>query len=78
MIKTADRGAAYLEATQLAGFGTAEARRFFGPPPALSPALERDYLTPWPAEHRGNAVSGAVRRARAATDAFDRRSRRSI
>ena len=49
MIKTADRGAACLEATRLAGFSTAEARRFFGPPPALSPAIERDYLTPWPA-----------------------------
>jgi len=49
MIKTVDRGAAYLEATRLAGFSPAEARRFFGPPPALSPALERDYLTPWPA-----------------------------
>ena len=49
MIKTADRGAAYLEATRLAGFGVAEARRFFGPPPALLPSLERDYLTPWPA-----------------------------
>jgi 5'-deoxynucleotidase YfbR-like HD superfamily hydrolase len=47
MIKTADRGAAFLEATRLAGFSTAEARRFFGPPPALSSALERDYLTPW-------------------------------
>jgi 5'-deoxynucleotidase YfbR-like HD superfamily hydrolase len=50
MIKTADRAAAYLEATRLAGFGAAEARKFFGPPPHLSPALERDYLTPWPAE----------------------------
>jgi len=49
MIKTADRCAAYLEATRLAGFGAAEARRFFGPPPTLSPALEREYLTPWPA-----------------------------
>ncbi|MEX2034719.1 MAG: HD family hydrolase [Xanthobacteraceae bacterium] len=49
MTKAADRGAAYLEATRLAGFGTAEARRFFGPPPKLSPAIERDYLTPWPA-----------------------------
>src|SRR3954470_1157727 len=49
MIKTADRGAAYLEATRLAGFSAAEARRFFGPPPVLSPAIERDYLTPWPA-----------------------------
>ena len=49
MVKTADRSAAYLEATRLAGFGTVEARRFFGPPPKLSPAMERDYLTPWPA-----------------------------
>jgi 5'-deoxynucleotidase YfbR-like HD superfamily hydrolase len=50
MIKAADRAAAYLEATRLAGFGTAEAQKFFGPPPSLSPALERDYLTPWPAD----------------------------
>ena len=50
MIKTADRAAAYLEATRLAGFSPAEAHRFFGPQPYLSPALERDYLTPWPAE----------------------------
>jgi len=50
IIKTADRGAAYLEATRLAGFSAAEARRFFGTPPQLSPAIERDYLTPWPAD----------------------------
>ncbi|WP_068018620.1 HD family hydrolase [Rhodoplanes sp. Z2-YC6860] len=50
IIKTADRGAAFLEATRLAGFSAAEARRFFGVPPQLSPAVERDYLTPWPAE----------------------------
>jgi 5'-deoxynucleotidase YfbR-like HD superfamily hydrolase len=49
MIKAADRGAAYLEATKLAGFSAPEARRFFGPPPVLSPAIERDYLTPWTA-----------------------------
>ena len=49
MVKTADRSAAYLEATRLAGFAAAEARRFFGPPPRLTPAIERDYLTPWPA-----------------------------
>ena len=49
IIKTADRGAAFLEATHLAGFSAPEARRFFGPPPVLSPAIERDYLTPWPA-----------------------------
>jgi 5'-deoxynucleotidase YfbR-like HD superfamily hydrolase len=50
LIKAADRAAAYLEATRLAGFSTAEAARFFGRPPRLSAALERDYLTPWPAE----------------------------
>jgi 5'-deoxynucleotidase YfbR-like HD superfamily hydrolase len=50
VIKEADHGAAYLEATRLAGFDAAEARRFFGRPPSLSPVLERDYLTPWPAE----------------------------
>jgi 5'-deoxynucleotidase YfbR-like HD superfamily hydrolase len=49
-IKAADRSAAYLEATRLAGFAAAEARRFFGRPPVYSAALERDYLTPWPAD----------------------------
>jgi hypothetical protein len=49
-IKAADRAAAYLEATRLAGFAKAEADRFFGNPPRLSAALERDYLTPWPAD----------------------------
>jgi len=49
MIKAADAGAAYLEATRLAGFADGEARRFFGRPPELSAAIERDYLTPWPA-----------------------------
>lgn len=50
LIKAADRGAAYLEATRLAGFEAAEARRFFGRPPMLSANMERDYLKPWPAE----------------------------
>jgi uncharacterized protein len=48
-VKAADRGAACLEATHLAGFSDAEAKRFFGAPPRLSPALQRDYLTPWSA-----------------------------
>ncbi len=52
LIKAADRAAAFLEATRLAGFETAEARKFFGPPPKFSATIERDYLTPWPA---GNA-----------------------
>ena len=49
LVKTADHGAAFLEATRLAGFAPAEARRFFGPPPRLAPAVERDHLTPWSA-----------------------------
>ena len=50
LIKAADSGAAYLEATRLAGFEAAEARRFFGRPPAVSATMERDFLKPWPAE----------------------------
>ncbi len=50
LLKAADRAAAFLEATRLAGFAIAEARRFFGVAPALAPATERDFLTPWPAE----------------------------
>jgi len=49
IIKAADQGAAYLEATRLAGFEPGEARRFFGGPPTLPPRLEREHLTPWPA-----------------------------
>jgi uncharacterized protein len=50
LIKTSDRSAAYLEATRLAGFSASEARRFFGRPPVIAAAVERDYLKPWPAE----------------------------
>jgi uncharacterized protein len=50
LIKAADRAAAFLEATRLAGFARTEAGRFFGRPPHLTAAIERDYLTPWPAE----------------------------
>jgi 5'-deoxynucleotidase YfbR-like HD superfamily hydrolase len=50
IIKAADRAAAYLEATRLAGFSAAEAGRFFGRPPKFSAIIERDYLTPWPAD----------------------------
>jgi 5'-deoxynucleotidase YfbR-like HD superfamily hydrolase len=49
-IKASDRSAAFLEATRLAGFSLTEARRFFGPPPKFSATIERNYLTPWPAE----------------------------
>jgi 5'-deoxynucleotidase YfbR-like HD superfamily hydrolase len=47
LIKSADRAAAYLEATRLAGFGEVEAKRFFGTPPEVPAALEREYLAPW-------------------------------
>lgn len=48
-IKEADRGAAYLEATQLAGFAEAEAKRLFGRDPGLPATTQRDYLNPWSA-----------------------------
>jgi 5'-deoxynucleotidase YfbR-like HD superfamily hydrolase len=48
-IKAADMGAAYLEATHLAGFSEAEARRLFGRDPKLPPAIQADYVTPWSA-----------------------------
>jgi hypothetical protein len=48
-IKAADKGAAYLEATELAGFAQAEAKRLFGRDPGLPVATRRDYLTPWSA-----------------------------
>jgi 5'-deoxynucleotidase YfbR-like HD superfamily hydrolase len=48
-IKEADKGAAFLEATGLAGFAEAEAKRLFGRDPGLPPALRQDYLTPWSA-----------------------------
>jgi uncharacterized protein len=48
-IKAADAGAAYLEATCLAGFKDAEARKFFGRPPNLPAEVEADLLSPWPA-----------------------------
>jgi uncharacterized protein len=50
LIKACDRSAAYFEATRLAGFSAGEARRFFGPAPKFSAVIERDYLTPWPAD----------------------------
>ena len=45
LIKRADKISAYFEATQLAGFTLAEARKFFGPPRGVSPAC----LKPLPA-----------------------------
>jgi hypothetical protein len=48
-IKAADRGAAYLEATHLAGFTITEAKRLFGSDPGLARATCEDYLTPWSA-----------------------------
>jgi 5'-deoxynucleotidase YfbR-like HD superfamily hydrolase len=47
LLKRADRLAAYLEATRLAGFEEEEAARFFGRPKTVPPGIE---LSPWPAE----------------------------
>lgn len=52
LIKRADRAAAFLEATQLAGFETTEAARFFGRPRGLDGSRTRRFfnLEPLPAE----------------------------
>jgi 5'-deoxynucleotidase YfbR-like HD superfamily hydrolase len=72
-IKAADRGAAYLEATELAGFAEPEAKQLFGDDPGLPPATRQDYLTPWTAAKaakrylaRFNAVSSTSPRSRSA------------
>ncbi|MBS7698313.1 MULTISPECIES: HD family hydrolase [unclassified Chelatococcus] len=49
LTKRADQQAAFLEATQLAGFDRAEALKFFGRPAAL-PQSVFSYLTPWSAD----------------------------
>jgi hypothetical protein len=48
LTKAADRAAAYLEATHLAGFAAPEALKFFGRPAATPDGVEK-WLTPWPA-----------------------------
>lgn len=65
-VKAADAGAAYLEATRLAGFKDAEARRFFGEQPRLSPLLQGELLTPWTA---GKAKRRFLARFQALTQA---------
>jgi len=50
LIKRADRAAAYLESTRLAGFAETEAQKFFGNPPEVAVAFEKEYLTPWSAK----------------------------
>lgn len=50
LVKAADRASAFLEATRLAGFELAEARKFFGQPFPLDIAAEREHLTPWSAD----------------------------
>jgi hypothetical protein len=49
LAKKADRAAAYLEATRLAGFTEAEAIPIFGAPPAFGSSILA-FLTPWNAE----------------------------
>jgi hypothetical protein len=49
LVKQADRAAAYLEATRLAGFSRQEADAAFGRPGRLPAGLE-PFLDPWPPE----------------------------
>jgi 5'-deoxynucleotidase YfbR-like HD superfamily hydrolase len=62
VIKAADAGAAFLEATQLAGFSIEEALHFFGARPALPAAVEREHLRPWPADTAEERYLAHVRR----------------
>ena len=49
LVKRADRAAAYLEATQLAGFDPAEGQRYFGKPRGSgAQAILKIRLQPWP------------------------------
>nr|WP_148209912.1 HD family hydrolase [Azorhizobium caulinodans] len=50
LTKAADRAAAFLEATRLAGFSEGEAVKVFGRPPRLDASLEAAYLSPWRAQ----------------------------
>ena len=50
LTKRADRIAAFLEATRLAGFSRQEALTYFGRPEPLPPALVDELLGPWPVE----------------------------
>ena len=49
LAKRADRIAAFLEATRLAGFSREEALKFFGRPVPLPPDID-GFLAPWPVE----------------------------
>jgi 5'-deoxynucleotidase YfbR-like HD superfamily hydrolase len=50
LIKASDRAAAHIESIRLAGFSAAEAQRYFGRVPDIPVLIERDYVTPWPAD----------------------------
>ena len=50
LTKRADRVAAFLEATRLAGFAREEALKFFGPPEAIAPGTIEEFLASWPVE----------------------------
>jgi len=67
LIKTADRGAAHLEAVHLAGFSESEARRLFGRHPQLPEPIVADYLTPWPASRAEKRFLARFRQLAAGT-----------
>lgn len=55
ILKRADRTAAFLEATRLAGFSLTEARRVFGRPEGAPADAD---LTPWPADQAAERFLG--------------------
>lgn len=69
-IKQADQVAAFYEATRLAGFEPAEARRFFGSPDRIPTALANELvrLTPDPTEIAQSNFLSRFRDLQAAVD----------
>ena len=61
LIKAADRSAAYLEATRLAGFAEDEARKFFGPPAEILRGTRARLPQSMAGRNRAGALSGAFR-----------------
>jgi 5'-deoxynucleotidase YfbR-like HD superfamily hydrolase len=66
-IKKADQTAAYWEAVRLAGFGDAEAQRYFGRPGKIALDGIAALLDPWPAKRAETGYLKAFRTMAAAT-----------
>jgi 5'-deoxynucleotidase YfbR-like HD superfamily hydrolase len=74
LIKRADRQAAFLEATHLAGFSREEAMKYFGRPEVL-PRSIGTLLAPWSIAEAEERFVGRVSELQAASEGVERRVR---